>query len=122
LLVLAGRALRTPRAGGLPEPVPQRRPVVVFGRFVALTAINPTTLISFTALVIGARLGSSGQPAARALFVLGTFVASASWQLCLAAAGALLGRLLNRRRALLGYCSAGLLAVLALTLAIHPSW
>ncbi|HEU5269719.1 MAG TPA: hypothetical protein VFU36_07330 [Jatrophihabitans sp.] len=54
------------------------------------------------------------------LFVLGTFAASVSWQLCLAAAGVLLGRLLSRRRALLGYCSAGLLAVLAITLVLRP--
>lgn len=123
LLLLAGRALlavRTAPVGTL-EPLAPRRPVAVFGQFVGLTAINPPTLISFTALVIGARLGSSGQPAARALFVLGTFVASVSWQLVLAAAGALLGRLLSGRRALLGYASAGLLALLALWLALHNS-
>jgi arginine exporter protein ArgO len=91
--------------------------VAVFGQFLALTAINPGTLISFTALVIGARLGSAMPVGARALFVLGTFVASVSWQLVLAAAGAMLGRLLSSRRAVLGYLSAGLLAVLALTLA-----
>ncbi|HEU5268787.1 MAG TPA: LysE family transporter [Jatrophihabitans sp.] len=121
LLVLAGRALRTARtdAGSL-HPVPQRRPIAVFGQFVALTAINPGTLISFTALVIGARLGSTLPPSGRTLFVLGTFVASASWQLCLAAAGVLLGRLLSRRAALLGYCSAGLLAVLAIALVLRP--
>jgi threonine/homoserine/homoserine lactone efflux protein len=120
LLLLAGRALLAARRApaGSAEPLLPRRPVAVFGQFVALTAINPPTLISFTALVIGARLGSSGQPAARALFVLGTFVASVSWQLVLATAGALLGRLLNGRRALLGYASAGLLAVLALFLAL----
>jgi len=120
LLLLAGRALwavRTAPVGSV-EPLPPRRPVAVFGQFVGLTAINPPTLISFTALVIGARLGNAGQPAARALFVLGTFVASVSWQLVLAASGALLGRLLSSRRALLGYASAGLLAVLALLLAL----
>jgi arginine exporter protein ArgO len=118
LLLLAGRALLVVRT--VPAdvaPMPRRRPVAVFGQFVALTAVNPPTLISFTALVIGARLGSSGEPAARALFVLGTFAASTSWQLLLAAAGALLGRLLSRRRALLGYLSAGLLTGLAVTLA-----
>jgi arginine exporter protein ArgO len=121
LLLLAGRALvaaRTAPAGAAPEPARQPRPIAVFGQFVALTAINPGTLISFTALVIGARLGSSLPPAGRALFVLGTLVASASWQLVLAAAGVMLGRLLRTRRALLSYLSAGLLAVLALTLAI----
>jgi len=121
LLLLAGRALvaaRTAPAGAAPEPARQPRPIAVFGQFVALTAINPGTLISFTALVIGARLGSSLPPAGRALFVLGTLVASASWQLALAAAGVVLGRLLRTRGALLSYLSAGLLAVLALTLAI----
>ena len=120
LLLLAVRTLaaaRTAPAAGAFEPVPHRRPVAVFGQFVALTAINPGTLISFTALVIGARLGSSLPASGQALFVLGTLVASASWQLCLAGTGALLGRLLSSRRAALGYASAALLAVLAITLA-----
>jgi arginine exporter protein ArgO len=119
LLLLAVRALvaTTRPAGGSAQPPAHPRPIAVFGQFVALTAINPGTLISFTALVIGARLGSALPVEGRALFVLGTFAASASWQLVLAAAGAVLGRLLNRRRAVLGYLSAGLLAVLALTLA-----
>jgi arginine exporter protein ArgO len=121
LLLLAARALSAARAApadGALKPLPRRRPVAVFGQFVALTAINPGTLISFTALVIGARLGSSLPPSGQALFVLGTLVASASWQLALAAAGVLLGRLLAGRRGLLGYSSAGLLAVLAVTIAI----
>ena len=119
LLLLAGRALvaTTRPASRSAEPPAQPQPIAVFGQFVALTAINPGTLISFTALVIGARLGSALPVGGRALFVLGTFVASVSWQLVLAATGAVLGRLLNRRRAVLGYLSAALLAVLALTLA-----
>jgi len=153
LLVLAGRALvSTSNTSTGPCP-PAPRAIVAFGRFTALTAINPTTLISFTALVIGGRLGGAGlggaglggteqlggaglggaglggteqlggtgQLMARALFVLGTFAASVSWQLCLAVAGTLLGRLLSRRRAMLGYCSAVLLAVLALILATRPA-
>lgn len=119
LLLLAGRALvatrRQPAGGPAGPPAPP--PAAVFGQFLALTAINPGTLISFTALVIGARLGSALPAGGRALFVLGTFVASTSWQLVLAGAGAMLGRLLDSRRALLGYLSAALLAVLALTLA-----
>ena len=120
LLLLAGRALVATRrqpAAGPAGPPPAPRPVAVFGQFVVLTAINPGTLISFTALVIGARLGSALPAGGRALFVLGTFVASTSWQLVLAGTGALLGRLLDNRRAVLGYLSAALLAVLALTLA-----
>jgi threonine/homoserine/homoserine lactone efflux protein len=119
LLLLAGRALTATRRppGGSTEPPAHPRPAAVFGQFLALTAINPGTLISFVALVIDARLGSALPIGARALFVLGTFVASVSWQLVLAAAGAMLGRLLSSRRAVLGYLSAGLLAVLALTLA-----
>ncbi len=121
LLLLAGRALVAARrqpAGGAAGPPPAPRPLAVFGQFVALTAINPGTLISFTALVIGARLGSTLTVAGRAMFVLGTFVASTSWQLLLAGAGALLGRVLEGRRAVLGYLSAALLAVLAVTLVI----
>lgn len=56
-------------------------------RFVALTLLNPATVVYFAALVLG--LGSlAAGPAERAAFVAGAFLASLSWQLVLAATGA----------------------------------
>jgi arginine exporter protein ArgO len=88
LLLLAARgllALRRP-AADLAE-VPAGR---VLGRFVALTAINPLTAVYFVVLTAG--LGDRVSGAERgAAFVLGVFAASLTWQLVLAAAGALAG-------------------------------
>lgn len=55
-------------------------------RFLGLTILNPATIIYFAALILG--LGSFGSgPAERAVFVLGAFLASLSWQTFLAAVG-----------------------------------
>ncbi|HEY3557652.1 MAG TPA: LysE family transporter [Kribbella sp.] len=63
-----------------------------FGMF-GMTLLNPWTVIYFAALVLGGS-GVSGL-AARVVFVIAAFMASASWQLLLAGGGALLGRLLT---------------------------
>jgi len=63
----------------------------------ALTAVNPTTLIYFAAIVLGGQSGGlTGTFDAAVLFPLGVLVASASWQLVLAGSGLLLGRTLSR--------------------------
>jgi arginine exporter protein ArgO len=62
----------------------------LFWRFVALTAINPLTAIYFVVLTAGLGDVVSGR-AAGARFVLGVGLASWTWQLVLAAAGALAG-------------------------------
>jgi arginine exporter protein ArgO len=77
--------------GGLNGP---RR--AYFG-LVALTALNPATVVYFAALVIGRRF--TGGPGGAAAFVLGAFLASASWQLVLAGGGSLVGRVLAGSRA-----------------------
>jgi arginine exporter protein ArgO len=59
---------------------------------VALTALNPATVVYFAALVLGRR--ADGGWGAGAAFVAGAFLASASWQLLLAAGGSLVGRVL----------------------------
>lgn len=64
--------------------------------FLGLTVLNPATVIYFVALVLG-RHGGFGVLTGSG-FVLATFVASASWQLLLAAGGTLLGRVLTSRR------------------------
>jgi len=79
------RAPGAPPAGG-PAGVPSWRRFVAF---LALTAINPATLVYFAAVVTGmASLVS--EPAAGALFVAGVALASLAWQLLLVLAGAAL--------------------------------
>jgi arginine exporter protein ArgO len=69
-------------------------PARAYAALVGLTILNPATVIYFAALVLGSQSGRSHGVAAGALFVLGAFAASASWQLLLACGGALLGRTL----------------------------
>lgn len=78
-----------------------------------LTAINPATVITFAAVVGRSLIGSSWL--ALALFALGAFVASAAWQLLLAAGGGLLGQLLRGRRGQLGISLSSALIMLALS-------
>ncbi|MCC9305526.1 LysE family transporter [Kitasatospora sp. RB6PN24] len=100
LLAIAVRtALTAPKARG--GAVADNGPQVVAGTaarayaaLVGLTLLNPATMIYFIALV----LGGSAQRRAGPVFVLAAFLASASWQLLLAAGGALLGRVLTGER------------------------
>ncbi len=57
-------------------------------RFVALTAVNPLTAVTFTTVAVGMAAGLSGSAA---LFVVGVGLASLAWQLVLALASGLLG-------------------------------
>lgn len=63
-----------------------------------LTAVNPTTVVYFAALVAGPVATSVATAAHRTAFVLGAFVASAAWQLALAGAGTAMGRVLTSAR------------------------
>ncbi len=85
-----------------------------FGLFVAITAVNPMTVVYFAAVVLGNR-HLVGTPAEGTVFVLAAFAASASWQLTLAGGGAALGRVATGPRAhlLTGLLSAVLIAGLA---------
>ena len=83
---------------------------------VAMTAVNPATVITFVAVVLGRQTPDGGvSGSAVVLFAAGAFVASAAWQLLLVGGGSLLGRLLRGRRGQLGIalCSATLMLVLA---------
>ena len=79
----------------------------------ALTLLNPATVVYFAALVLG-RGGTGGG----AWFVAGAFLASASWQLLIAGGGALVGRLLTgeRGRLVTALVSSVVIAVLAVAL------
>jgi len=102
------------RPAGGPPPRPLT-PLRTYGALVAMTAINPTTLLTFAAVVI-ARSGSVAAGwAATAVFAGGAFVASAGWQLLLVGGGSLLGRLLAGRRGqlLTGVASGAVMLALA---------
>jgi arginine exporter protein ArgO len=60
-----------------------------------ITMMNPITVIYFAALVLAGQGTSAAGPWGRAAFVLAAFAASASWQLLLAAGGAVLGHVLT---------------------------
>jgi arginine exporter protein ArgO len=66
-----------------------------YATFLGLTLLNPVTIAYFAALMVG--LPSLTAAPERVAFALGAFVASVSWQMLLAAFGALLGRGSNRR-------------------------
>jgi arginine exporter protein ArgO len=91
-------------------------PARAYLSLVALTAINPATVVTFAAVVLG-RSSSEGGPSwlAVALFALGAFGASAVWQVLLAGGGSLLGRLLRTSRGQLriSLCSAFVMLGLA---------
>jgi arginine exporter protein ArgO len=114
--ILGLLALRRPAAARAAPPA-SRRLVL---RFVALTAVNPTTAATFAGLMIGLPAVARAGTGARVLFVAGAFAASLAWQSTLAAGGALLGhRLSSRARAITTI--AGQLLVLALALRLATS-
>jgi arginine exporter protein ArgO len=80
-----------------------------------LTLLNPATVVYFAALVLG-RGGTGGG----VWFVLGAFLASASWQLLIAGGGALVGRVLTgeRARRITALVSSVVIAVLAVGLVV----
>ena len=97
-----------------------------FARFVAITAINPGTVLFFAVVVTGGALmpdttAAGGSSAAAAVvFGVAAFVASASWQLALALGGTLLGRVLSGPRGRLGtaLASSALMVVLAVVVLV----
>jgi arginine exporter protein ArgO len=90
-LRVAVTAIHQSRTGVSPG---QRRPtpptaVRAYASLLAITIVNPLTVVYFAALVLGSQEGVA------AVFVAAVFIASASWQLALACGGALLGRFLT---------------------------
>ncbi|MFJ9932804.1 LysE family transporter [Streptomyces virginiae] len=111
----AAPAAAGPAAAG--RTVTGLRPARTFARYVALTAINPTTALYFAALTTaqGATLGSGPAGAA---FLVGVGVASLLWQQSLVALGSLVGARVSATARVwtfrLGY---GLVAAYALKIA-----
>jgi arginine exporter protein ArgO len=88
-------------------------PLRAYATILALTLLNPATVIYFAALVLG-RGGTGGG----LWFVAGAFLASASWQLLIAGSGLLIGRVLTgpRGRKVTALVSSLVIAVLAIRL------
>jgi arginine exporter protein ArgO len=85
----------------------------------ALTAVNPATLITFAAVVVGRSVDESDSSwLTVVLFALGAFMASAAWHLMLAGGGSMLGRLLRGRRGQLGIAVCSAMIMLGLAAAV----
>jgi arginine exporter protein ArgO len=85
-----------------------------------LTLLNPATIVYFGALVLGRQADAAVGGAGQAAWVVGAFVASASWQLVIAGGGSLVGRILTGPRGRLGTAlvSSAVIAVLAVALVV----
>lgn len=82
-------ALESRAPAPVATPVPVAGIVATYVRFVGLTILNPATITYFVALILGLDRGDA-TAADKTLFVSGAFLASLSWQTCLAALGAFL--------------------------------
>ena len=69
-----------------------------YAGLLALTMLNPMTIVYFAALVLGRQAGDGLTAAGEAVFVVAAFAASASWQLLIAGGGSLVGRALSGPR------------------------
>ncbi|MFI0451095.1 LysE/ArgO family amino acid transporter [Actinomadura sp. 6N118] len=110
----AAKALKKPADIEETPVSPSRAYLTLLG----ITMMNPTTVIYFAALVLGG--GTTTGYLEQTVFVTAAFAASASWQLILAAGGALLGRALTGRRGQLitTLTSSALISALALHLVL----
>jgi arginine exporter protein ArgO len=120
LLAVAGYLLRGAlkrRDPALKPPDPGTGGIAgTYARFLGLTILNPATITYFVALIVGLDRGDASG-ADKTLFVTGAFLASLSWQLCLAAVGAFLHqRLPENARAVLGVAGALVIAGFAVRL------
>ncbi|MFI8091163.1 LysE family transporter [Streptomyces sp. NPDC086080] len=119
--VTAVRRYRGHRLATRAEDAPPS-PARAYAALLGITLLNPTTVIYFTALVLGSRSGETAGVPERTVFVVAAFAASASWQLLLAGGGALLGRALTGRRGrlLTALAAGGVMTALALRMAGAP--
>ena len=113
--VMSLRGLRR-RTGGEGTVGP---PGHLYARFLALTAINPTTVVYFAALIAGLPAVASAPTPAKLVFVAAVGLASLSWQLTLAGSGAALHhRLPDRARVWTAIAGNALVLGLALRMAL----
>ena len=97
LVAIAVRGIvRGLRSSDRPPATTRQSATATYLRFVALTVLNPTTIVYFAALILG--LGPAADGAAeRGAFVAGVALASLSWQTLLAGIGAIGHRRLPAR-------------------------
>ena len=101
LVTIAVSGLR--RVGGGTSTSPEEEAsargtyAATFARFLALTIVNPLTVVYFATVVLGAGLANGLTAAGGVMFVVGAFLASLSWQLVLAATGGITRTTLPRR-------------------------
>jgi arginine exporter protein ArgO len=105
----AWTAIRRHRRPDPARPVEATTPGRAYAGLLALTLLNPVTMVYFAALVLGRGQGG-GVP-----FVTGAFLASASWQVLVAGGGSLVGRILTgpSGRLLTALVSSAVILVLA---------
>lgn len=101
MLIAVAGLLRARRRSPESQPAdfvfPGRRELAgTYVRFLGLTIINPATVVYFAAFVVGLGVATDMTPAQGALFVLGAFASSLSWQTLLAGVGAFAGHRLPR--------------------------
>ncbi|MFD9883140.1 LysE family transporter [Streptomyces alboflavus] len=109
-------AYRQPHTAGRNDEKPVT-PAQAYTSLLALTLLNPMTVVYFAALVVGSQTDAAPDRPGQAVFTLAAFAASASWQLLLAGGGALVGRALTGRRGRLGTALAS--SSLIVALAVH---
>jgi arginine exporter protein ArgO len=118
LLALAGytaiSAIRARRAATA-RPAGPATALRAYAGILGLTLLNPATVVYFAALVLG-RGGTGGG----VWFVIGAFLASASWQLLIAGGGSLVGRVLTgeRGRLITAVISSAVIAGLAVKIVL----
>jgi arginine exporter protein ArgO len=94
-------------------------PARAYVSLVALTALNPATLITFAAVAVGRSSSEGGSTlSVVVVFAIGAFAASAIWQLLLTGGGNLLGRLFTGRRGQLGVSACSALIMLGLAVGV----
>ncbi|MGC4938055.1 LysE/ArgO family amino acid transporter [Kribbella sp. DT2] len=99
---------------------PPPTPTSAYFTLLGMTLLNPTTILYFTALVLGAQNTTTPTPTEQSIFIAAAFIASTSWQLLLSTSGALLGRLLTtpKARLLTALTSSAVITALALRILI----
>jgi arginine exporter protein ArgO len=80
------------------RPPSKLTPLRAYGSLIALTAVNPATVVYFSAVVLGNTAISQLPTLDRLIFALSVFVASASWQVVVALSGAALGQVVDGPR------------------------
>lgn len=117
IAVIGLRRAGTTRGSG-DFALPDRRELAgTYARFLGLTIINPTTIVYFAAVIVGLGVANDLSAVEGALFALGAFLASLSWQTLLAGVGAFAGDRLSDRAQTIAVV-VGNLVILAIAIVI----